>query len=62
MVLRTRSVPNSGIVLVNTFVLTPHSDIGLFWYLSILSFGQTTEELIWDEYDPSDTTPAIPLC
>ncbi|KAJ5961735.1 hypothetical protein N7501_006676 [Penicillium viridicatum] len=34
--------------------LDAHSDIGLSWYLSILSFKQPIEELIRDESDPSD--------
>ncbi|KAJ5415960.1 hypothetical protein N7465_004655 [Penicillium sp. CMV-2018d] len=56
MTLHTRSTSNSSIVLVNTIRLDAHSDIGLSWYLSILSFKQTIEELNRDEYDPSNTS------
>ncbi|KAJ5505567.1 hypothetical protein N7453_004524 [Penicillium expansum] len=45
MVLRTKSASNSSIRL-NT-----NSDIGLSWYLSVLSCKKTIEEFIRDEYD-----------
>ncbi|KAK4865146.1 hypothetical protein LT330_001769 [Penicillium expansum] len=45
MVLRTKSASNSNIRL-NT-----NSDIGLSWYLSVLSCKKTIEEFIRDEYD-----------
>ncbi|OQE01966.1 hypothetical protein PENSOL_c003G02217 [Penicillium solitum] len=39
--------------------LAANSDSGLPWYLSILSFKQTIEELIRNEYDYSDTNTVI---